>query len=179
MIRVTMTKCHKVIIWKNHLKQLVNGACATTIFPTIHYRIFHKYVTLKFVFALFDSIVLDKFQGYRDSSFLTSCQFFLGNLEPLATIFTSYLEGTIDYYCCSGSITFITLIAIKIKITIIIVITIIIIPISIIIIIIIIMIVEPTKYLKCCGITYCIFFVFCCTLVCSFHFLCCPLHFQE
>ena len=85
MIRVTITKCHKVIIWKSHLKQLVNGACAALIFPTT------RYITLKFVFALFDSIVLEKFQGYRDSiSFLTSFQFFLGNLKPLATILASY-----------------------------------------------------------------------------------------
>ena len=38
--RVTITKCRKVIIWKSHLKQLINGACATIIFPTIRYVIF-------------------------------------------------------------------------------------------------------------------------------------------
>ena len=40
IIRVTVTKCRKVIIWKSHLKQLINGACATIIFPTIRYVIF-------------------------------------------------------------------------------------------------------------------------------------------
>ena len=45
---------------------------------------FPQFITIFFtqlVFALFDSIVLEKFQGYRYSiSFLTSYQFFLGNL---------------------------------------------------------------------------------------------------
>ena len=40
MIRATIKKCHKVIIWKSHHKQLINGACATIIFPTIRYGIF-------------------------------------------------------------------------------------------------------------------------------------------
>ena len=137
-------------------------------------RYFPRYITLKFVSALFDSIVLQKFQGYQDSiSFLTSCQFFLG--QPLATshhFHHLFCEGGIfDYYCYIGSITIFTLIAIKIKI--------IIIHFSINIIIIIIIIIGPTKYLKCYGITYSICFVFCCTLVRSFHFLCYFLHFQK
>ena len=91
-----MTNYHKVIIWKSHLKQLVNGARATIIFPIIHYGIFPRCVTLKFVFALFESIVLKKFQGYRDSiSFLTSCQLLLGNHLPLVTIFTSYFASKV------------------------------------------------------------------------------------
>ena len=57
MIRVTIKKCYKVIVWKSHLKQLVDGAYATIIFPTIHYGIFPRYVTLKFVFAFFALIV--------------------------------------------------------------------------------------------------------------------------
>ena len=139
-------------------------------------RYFPRYAILKFVFPLFDSIVLVKFQGYRLHLILYNFSALFG--QPLVTSHHFHLifcdEGIVDYYCCGGSITIITLIAIKIKITIIVItITIIIISIGIIIIIIIIIIIEPTKYLKCCGITCSICFVFCCTLVRSVHFPCC------
>ena len=95
--------------------------------------------------------------------------------QPLATSHHFHLlfceGGILDYYCYIGSITIFTLIAIKIKI--------IIIHFSINIIIIIIIIIGPTKYSKCCWITYSICFVFCCTLIRSFHFLCYFLHFQK